>query len=113
MFTTIYWLDAPITIFFNIYLIRLYIENSLNVDKDKSNNITRSFSNITTIISIIYIAIFLFIILYSKVKNLLIINYIQVLFCILTIAFELAYDMSILKAKEEIKQLIENKYNKK
>lgn len=112
-FTLIYWFDAPLTIFFNIYLIRLYIENSLNIDKENSKKITRSFSNITTIISIIYIAIFLFIMLFSKVVNLLIINYIKVIFCTLTIAFEIAYDMSIFKAKRETKALIENKYNKK
>lgn len=112
-FTLIYWFDAPITIFTNLYLIRIYIENSLNIDKENSKNITRSFSNITTVISIIYIAIFLFIMLYSKVENLLIINYIQVLFCIITIAFEIVYDASIIKAKRETKELIDKKYNKK
>ena len=113
IFTLIYWFDAPITIFINLYLIRIYIENSLNIDKEKSNNIIRSFSNITTVTSIIYIAIFLFIMLYSKVENLLIINYIQVLFCIITIAYEIVYDSSIIKAKRETKELIDKKYNKK
>ena len=51
--------------------------------------------------------------LYSKVENLLIINYIQVLFCIITIAFEIVYDSSIIKAKRETKELIDKKYNKK
>ena len=112
--TGLLWLVAPLTTLVNVYLVKNFSIRGLNIDKEDSNMINRSFDDTTTIASVVYILIYLIIVFLEQVKgNILSLKLVQISFCIITIIFEIIISASIFSAKKETKKLIEKKYNTK
>ena len=62
IFMGLYWLLAPVILLVTTYLLKVYSKSGLNVDNKKSKVIQRSFDDITTVTSVIYILMYLMIV---------------------------------------------------
>ena len=114
IFMGLYWLLAPVILLVTTYLLKVYSKSGLNIDNKKSKVIQRSFDDITTVTSVIYILMYLMIVfLDSTIGNVTSNFYVQLVFMIFTLIFETIIVSSIIGTKKQTKKLIEKEFNKK
>ena len=114
IFMGLYWLLAPVILLVTTYLLKVYSKSGLNIDNKKSKVIQRSFDDITTVTSVIYILMYLMIVfLDSTIGNVASNFYVQLVFMIFTLIFETIIVSSIIGTKKQTKKLIEKEFNKK
>ncbi len=114
IFMGLYWLLAPVILLVTTYLLKVYSKSGLNVDNKKSKVIQRSFDDITTVTSVIYILMYLMIVFLDlTIGNVTSNFYVQLVFMIFTLIFETIIVSSIIGTKKQTKKLIEKEFNKK
>ena len=114
IFMGLYWLLAPVILLVTTYLLKVYSKSGLNIDNKKSKVIQRSFDDITTVTSVIYILMYLMIVFLDlTIGNVTSNFYVQLVFMIFTLIFETIIVSSIIGTKKQTKKLIEKEFNKK
>lgn len=109
----LFWCVVPISIISNVYFIGKWSKRGVNIDKKKSNEVSRSLDDSTTIMLVFYGLIYLGIMLVECFNSSITSNiYITIGFYVLTIVFELfmlvLVDSAIKETKQLIKETIKN-----
>ena len=106
-----YWFTTPLILIFSVLIINEWSKEGLNSDINKSKIINRSFSDITTIIVVIFGLIFLIVMFFNSVEKGIINNlYVMVGF---TIIAEKFINVSINGARKETVKLLQKQHNMK
>ena len=104
-----YWFTTPLILIFLVLIINEWSKEGLNSDINKSKIINRSFSDITTIIVVIFGLIFLILMFFNSVEKGIINNlYVMVGF---TIIAEKFINVSINGARKETIKLLQKQHN--
>ena len=104
-----YWFTTPLILIFSVLIINEWSKEGLNSDINKSKIINRSFSDITTIIVVIFGLIFLIVMFFNSVEKGIINNlYVMVGF---TIIAEKFINVSINGARKETIKLLQKQHN--
>ena len=104
-----YWFTTPLILIFSVLIINEWSKEGLNSDINKSKIINRSFSDITTIIVVIFGLIFLILMFFNSVEKGIINNlYVMVGF---TIIAEKFINVSINGARKETIKLLQKQHN--
>ena len=107
-----YWFTTPLILIFLVLIINEWSKEGLNSDINKSKIINRSFSDITTIIVVIFGLIFLFLMFFNSIEKGIINNlYVMVGFTIITIIAEIFTYVSISGARKETIELLKQQHN--
>ena len=107
-----YWFTTPLILIFLVLIINEWSKEGLNSDINKSKIINRSFSDITTIIVIIFGLIFLILMFFNSVEKGIINNlYVMIGFTIITIIAEIFTYVSISGARKETIELLKQQHN--
>lgn len=107
-----YWFTTPLILIFLVLIINEWSKEGLNSDINKSKIINRSFSDITTIIVVIFGLIFLIVMFFNSVEKDIINNlYVMVGFTIITIIAEIFTYVSISSARKETIELLKQQHN--
>lgn len=110
---SLFWCIIPISIISNVYFIGKWSKRGINIDNKKSNEVSRSLDDSTTILLIFYGFIYLGIMFVECFNNSITSNiYITVGFYILTIIFEIFMIVLVDSAIKETKQLIKDTIRK-
>ena len=109
-----YWFTTPLILIFLVLIINEWSKEGLNSDINKSKIINRSFSDITTIIVVMFGLIFLILMFLNSIDNGIINNlYIMTGFTIITIIAEIFTYVSISNARKETVKLLQKQHNMK
>src|SRR5574344_1383635 len=101
----LFWSVVPISIISNVYFIGKWSKRGVNIDKKKSNEVSRSLDDSTTIMLVFYGLIYLGIMLVECFNSSITSNiYITIGFYVLTIIFELFMLVLVDSAIKETKQ---------
>lgn len=107
-----YWFTTPLILIFLVLIINEWSKEGLNSDINKSKIINRSFSDITTIIVVIFGLIFLILMFFNSIEKGIINNlYVMVGFTIITIIAEIFTYVSISGARKETIELLKQQHN--
>ena len=107
-----YWFTTPLILIFSVLIINEWSKEGLNSDINKSKIINRSFSDITTIIVVIFGLIFLILMFFNSIEKGIINNlYVMVGFTIITIIAEIFTYVSISGARKETIELLKQQHN--
>lgn len=107
-----YWFTTPLILIFLVLIINEWSKEGLNSDINKSKIINRSFSDITTIIVVIFGLIFLIVMFFNSVEKGIINNlYVMIGFTIITIIAEIFTYVSISGARKETIELLKQQHN--
>lgn len=107
-----YWFTTPLVLIFLVLIINEWSKEGLNSDINKSKIINRSFSDITTIIVVIFGLIFLILMFFNSVEKGIINNlYVMIGFTIITIIAEIFTYVSISGARKETIELLKQQHN--
>lgn len=107
-----YWFTTPLILIFLVLIINEWSKEGLNSDINKSKIINRSFSDITTIIVVIFGLIFLILMFFNSVEKGIINNlYVMIGFTIITIIAEIFTYVSISSARKETIELLKQQHN--
>ena len=109
-----YWFTTPLILIFLVLIINEWSKEGLNSDINKSKIINRSFSDITTIIVVMFGLIFLILMFLNSIDNGIINNlYIMTGFTIITVIAEIFTYVSISNARKETVKLLQKQHNMK
>lgn len=109
-----YWFTTPLILIFLVLIINEWSKEGLNSDINKSKIINRSFSDITTIIVVMFGLIFLILMFLNSIDNGIINNlYIMTGFTIITVIAEIFTYISISNARKETVKLLQKQHNMK
>lgn len=109
-----YWFTTPLILIFLVLIINEWSKEGLNSDINKSKIINRSFSDITTVIVVIFGLIFLILMFFNSIEKGIINNlYVMVGFTIITIIAEIFTYVSISGARKETVKLLQKQHNMK
>ena len=107
-----YWFTTPLILIFLVLIINEWSKEGLNSDINKSKIINRSFSDITTIIVVIFGLIFLILMFFNSIEKGIINNlYVMIGFTIITIIAEIFTYVSISGARKETIELLKQQHN--
>ena len=107
-----YWFTTPLILIFLVLIINEWSKEGLNSDINKSKIINRSFSDITTIIVVIFGLIFLILMFLNSIEKGIINNlYVMIGFTIITIIAEIFTYVSISGARKETIELLKQQHN--
>ena len=107
-----YWFTTPLILIFLVLIINEWSKEGLNSDINKSKIINRSFSDITTIIVVIFGLIFLIVMFFNSIEKGIINNlYVMIGFTIITIIAEIFTYVSISGARKETIELLKQQHN--
>lgn len=107
-----YWFTTPLILIFLVLIINEWSKEGLNSDINKSKIINRSFSNITTIIVVIFGLIFLILMFFNSIEKGIINNlYVMIGFTIITIIAEIFTYVSISSARKETIELLKQQHD--
>ena len=107
-----YWFTTPLILIFLVLIINEWSKEGLNSDINKSKIINRWFSDITTIIVVIFGLIFLILMFFNSVEKGIINNlYVMIGFTIITIIAEIFTYVSISGARKETIELLKQQHN--
>ena len=107
-----YWFTTPLILIFLVLIINEWSKEGLNFDINKSKIINRSFSDIITIIVVIFGLIFLILMFFNSVEKGIINNlYVMIGFTIITIIAEIFTYVSISGARKETIELLKQQHN--
>ncbi len=107
-----YWFTTPLILIFLVLIINEWSKEGLNSDINKSKIINRSFSDITTIIVVIFGLIFLILMFFNSVEKGIINNlYVMIGFTIITTIAEIFTYVSISGARKETIELLKQQHN--
>ena len=107
-----YWFTTPLILIFSVLIINEWSKEGLNSDINKSKIINRSFSDITTIIVVIFGLIFLILMFLNSIEKGIINNlYVMIGFTIITIIAEIFTYVSISGARKETIELLKQQHN--
>lgn len=110
----LYWVITPFLMVLVLMIISRWSVRGLNVDRNESIVIQRSFDDTTVISTVIFGIIYLTIQFIDYVKHGLINNSIVIIiFFVVMIAYELITYLAIYVAKRDTARLLEKIYNKK
>lgn len=110
----LYWVITPFLMVLVLMVISRWSVRGLNVDRNESIVIQRSFDDTTVISTVIFGIIYLTIQFIDYVKHGLINNSIVItIFFVVMIAYELITYLAIYVAKRDTARLLEKIYNKK
>lgn len=110
----LYWIITPFLMVLVLMVISRWSVRGLNVDRNESIVIQRSFDDTTVISTVIFGIIYLTIQFIDYVKHGLINNSIVIIiFFVVMIAYELITYLAIYVAKRDTARLLEKIYNKK
>ena len=110
----LYWVITPFLMILVLMVISRWSVRGLNVDRNESIVIQRSFDDTTVISTVIFGIIYLTIQFIDYVKHGLINNSIVIIiFFVVMIAYELITYLAIYVAKRDTARLLEKIYNKK
>lgn len=110
----LYWVITPFLIVLMLMVISRWSVRGLNVDKEESRVIQRSFDDTTTVSTVIYGIIYLTIQFINYVKEEITNNpIIIIIFFIIMVVYELMTYLAIYVAKRDTARLLEKTYNKK
>ncbi len=109
-----YWFTTPLILIFLVLIINEWSKEGLNSDINKSKIINRSFSDITTIIVVMFGLIFLILMFLNSIDNGIINNlYVMTGFTIITVIAEIFTYVSISNARKETVKLLQKQHNMK
>lgn len=109
-----YWFTTPLILIFLVLIINEWSKEGLNSDINKSKIINRSFSDITTIIIVMFGLIFLILMFLNSIDNGIINNlYIMTGFTIITVIAEIFTYISISNVRKETVKLLQKQHNMK
>ena len=109
-----YWFTTPLILIFLVLIINEWSKEGLNSDINKSKIINRSFSDITTIIVVMFGLIFLILMFLNSIDNGIINNlYLMTGFTIITVIAEIFTYVSISNARKETVKLLQKQHNMK
>ena len=107
-----YWFTTPLILIFLVLIVNEWSKEGLNSDINKSKIINRSFSDITTIIVVMFGLIFLILMFLNSIEKGIINNlYVMVGFTIITIITEIFTYVSISSARKETIELLKQQHN--
>lgn len=110
----LYWVISPFLMVLVLMVIGRWSIRGLNVDREESQVIQRSFDDTTTISTVIFGIIYLTIQFIDYVKNGLTNNsIIIIIFFVVMITYELITHLAIYVAIRDTARLLEKTYNKK
>ncbi len=110
----LYWVITPFLMVLVLMVIGRWSVRGLNVDKEESRVIQRSFDDTTVVSTLIYGVIYLTIQFIDYVKKGIINNpIIIIVFFVVMVAYELVTYLAIYVAKRDTAILLEKTYNKK
>ena len=110
----LYWVISPFLMVLVLMVIGRWSIRGLNVDREESQVIQRSFDDTTTISTVIFGIMYLTIQFIDYVKNGLTNNsIIIIIFFVVMITYELITYLTIYVAKRDTARLLEKTYNKK
>lgn len=110
----LYWVITPFLMVLVLMVISRWSVRGLNVDRNESIVIQRSFDDTTVISTVIFGIIYLTIQFIDYVKNGVINNSIVIIiFFVVMVAYELITYLAIYVAKRDTARLLEKIYNKK
>lgn len=107
---SLYWTVIPFLIILIVALINEVDKGQLDVDKEKSKIIRRSYNDISTLATIFYAMIYLIILFFDSLNDNLRNNlYLIIGFFIITLVYESIIYLSISTAKKETINLLSRK----
>lgn len=109
-----YWFTTPLILIFLVLIINEWSKEGLNSDINKSKIINRSFSDITTIIVVMFGLIFLILMFLNSIDTGIINNlYVMTGFTIITVIAEIFTYVSISSTRKETVKLLQKQHNMK
>ena len=103
-----YWFTTPLILIFLVLIVNEWSKEGLNSDINKSKIINRSFSDITTIIVVMFGLIFLILMFLNSIDKGIINNlYVMAGFTIITVIAEIFTYVSISSARKETVELLQ------
>ena len=107
-----YWFTTPLILIFLVLIVNEWSKEGLNSDINKSKIINRSFSDITTIIVVMFGLIFLILMFLNSIDKGIINNlYVMTGFTIITVITEIFTYVSISSARKETIKLLQKQHN--
>lgn len=107
-----YWFTTPLILIFLVLIVNEWSKEGLNSDINKSKIINRSFSDITTIIVVMFGLIFLILMFLNSIDKGIINNlYVMTGFTIITVITEIFTYVSISSARKETVKLLQKQHN--
>ncbi len=104
---SLYWIIIPVVMFILLLLMKKYDKQGLNIDKEKSSSIIRTYNDMTTVATTFYFLIYLMIMFYEMFNESIKHNsYLIICFFILTLLYEFTLITSINNAKKETIKLL-------
>ena len=109
-----YWFTTPLILIFLVLIINEWSKEGLNSDINKSKIINRSFSDITTVIVVMFGLIFLILMFLNSIDKGIINNlYVMTGFTIITVIVEIITYVSINSTRKETIELLKKQHNMK
>ena len=109
-----YWFTTPLILIFSVLIINEWSKEGLNSDINKSKIINRSFSDITTVIVVMFGLIFLILMFLNSIDKGIINNlYVMTGFTIITVIVEIITYVSINSTRKETIELLKKQHNMK
>lgn len=110
-FKSIFWISIPLFMAIIALDINEWSKIGLDIDKEKSRVIKRSFDDSTALLLVFYVLLFLIICFFQKLdKRVFQHNYVIIGFFIMTIVFELFMYLSLHNAKRDTAKLLEEQH---
>ena len=104
---SLYWIIIPVVMFILLLLMKKYDKQGLNIDKEKSSSIIRTYNDMTTVATTFYFLIYLMIMFYEMFNESIKHNsYLIICFFILTLLYEFTLITSINNANKETIKLL-------
>ena len=109
-----YWFTTPLILIFLVLIVNEWSKEGLNSDINKSKIINRSFSDITTIIVVMFGLIFLILMFLNSIDKGIINNlYVMTGFTIITVIAKIFTYVSISSTRKETVKLLQKQHNMK
>lgn len=110
-FKSMFWASIPFFIAIIALDINEWSKIGLDIDKEKSRVIKRSFDDSTALLLVFYVLLFLIIYFFQQFDNRVFQhNYVIIGFFIMTIVFELFMYLSVNNAKRDTAKLLEEQH---
>ncbi len=110
-FKSIFWISIPLFMAIIALDINEWSKIGLDIDKEKSRVIKRSFDDSTALLLVFYVLLFLIICFFQQLdKRVFQHNYVIIGFFIMTIVFELFMYLSLHNAKRDTAKLLEEQH---
>jgi len=107
----LYWMLISVVMVCNIYFIGKWSKRGVDIDKKKSKEVSRSLDDITTVVTVFYVLIYLGILfMESFIDDIKINLYVAIGFYVLTVVYELFTYSAVYSAIRDTKKLISEKF---